>query len=79
MFEAWYLACNMQMFWLSPLLIYPLWRWWKAGVTWVIAVITGLTSASVAVYVLWILPPTDMSSTRPYEITNMPFSRFSFS
>ena len=35
MVETWYLACDMQMYWLSPLFIYPLWRWKKAGIVWV--------------------------------------------
>ncbi|XP_075226493.1 nose resistant to fluoxetine protein 6-like [Lycorma delicatula] len=31
MMQSWYLAADMQMFWLSPLLLYPLWRWPKFG------------------------------------------------
>jgi hypothetical protein len=25
--QAWYLGGDMQMFWLSPLVLYPMWRW----------------------------------------------------
>ncbi|CAG7717757.1 unnamed protein product, partial [Allacma fusca] len=30
---GWYLADDMQFFLLSPLLIYPLWKWKKTGLT----------------------------------------------
>jgi hypothetical protein len=25
--QSWYLSADMQMFWLAPLALYPLWRW----------------------------------------------------
>lgn len=31
MFQSWYLATDTQLFVLAPLLIYPLWRYRKAG------------------------------------------------
>nr|XP_046473826.1 nose resistant to fluoxetine protein 6-like isoform X1 [Neodiprion pinetum] len=30
--HTWYLAVNMQLFWLSPIVIYPLYRWPKHGI-----------------------------------------------
>lgn len=29
--QTWYLAADMQLYWLSPLLLWPLWRWPRAG------------------------------------------------
>lgn len=29
--QTWYLAVDMQLFWLSPLLLYPLARWPRLG------------------------------------------------
>ncbi|CAB3360039.1 Hypothetical predicted protein [Cloeon dipterum] len=31
MFQSWFLACDMHYFLLSPLIIYPLWRWPRPG------------------------------------------------
>lgn len=63
--ETWYLACDMQMFWLSPLLIYPLWRWHRAGRAWVLAVTAVLIVATLAVYYIeFNFPPTDMFAIR---------------
>ncbi|XP_054271530.1 nose resistant to fluoxetine protein 6-like [Macrosteles quadrilineatus] len=33
MMQSWYLAADMQLFWLSPLVLYPLWRWPRLGLT----------------------------------------------
>ena len=49
--ESWYLASDMQMFWLSPLLIYPLWKWKKAGLIWVVFCLFTLISASAIPFV----------------------------
>lgn len=62
--EAWYLACDMQMYWISPLLIYPLWRWRRAGFAFVLASIIVLILATVAIYVKYPLPATNMFSSR---------------
>lgn len=32
MFQSWYLAADTQLFVLAPLIVYPLWRWRRAGV-----------------------------------------------
>jgi peptidoglycan/LPS O-acetylase OafA/YrhL len=31
MFQSWYLAADYHLFIIAPLIIYPLWRWSKAG------------------------------------------------
>ena len=64
MTEAWYVACDMQMFWLSPLFIYPLWRWRKAGLVYVASVIAAFIGINIGAHVIWNLPPTIMP-TRP--------------
>ena len=51
MSETWYLSCDMQMFWLSPLFIYPLWRWKKIGVVWVIICCLASLTASTFLYI----------------------------
>ena len=51
MMESWYLACEMQMYWLSPLFIYPLWRWKKAGLIWVLFCLLALLGASMIPFI----------------------------
>lgn len=65
--ETWYLACDMQMFLLSPLFIYPLWRWWKIGLIWSVFNIILCISGVIAIYVIWDLPPTGFF-TREYRV-----------
>ena len=62
--QTWYLACEFQMYLISPLLVYPLWRWKKSGAIWVIFVIIASLAATVAIYIIEDLPPTDIY-TRP--------------
>lgn len=33
MFQSWYLATDTQLFILAPLILYPLWKWRRMGVT----------------------------------------------
>ncbi|KAJ8877934.1 hypothetical protein PR048_022393 [Dryococelus australis] len=47
--QSWYLATDMQFYWLSPLILYPLWRWPKAGWTLLIAALVASTTALMAV------------------------------
>ena len=51
MSENWYLTCDMQMFWLSPLLIYPLWRWKRVGLVWVIVCLFSFIAATAAQFI----------------------------
>lgn len=65
MIESWYMASDMQMYWLSPLIIYPLWRWKRVGMAWAITNLVGFIGLNIAVYIAWQLPPTIMTF-RPY-------------
>ena len=49
--EIWYLVCDMQMFWLSPLFIYPLWKWKKAGPAWVLFCLFAFLGASTIPFI----------------------------
>merc|ERR1719414_1623182 len=43
--QTWYLSCDMQFYWLSPLVILPIWWNWKYGLTWwtiLFALFTGI-------------------------------------
>ena len=51
MVDMWYLACDMQMFWLSPLLVYPLWKWKKSGLVWVLFCLSSLLGASTIPFI----------------------------
>lgn len=46
---TWYLANDMQFYLISPLLIYPLWRWGMYGVIWVAMI--GLASFGITINV----------------------------
>lgn len=54
--ESWYLACDMQMLWISPLFIYPLWRWKKAGFLWIILCLLASLGYSATVFIVHNLP-----------------------
>lgn len=58
--ETWYLACDMQMFILSPFLVYPLWRWKRLGVIWNLFLISASLAAGIAVWAVekypWVNP-----------------------
>ncbi|CAG7820050.1 unnamed protein product, partial [Allacma fusca] len=62
---AWYLANEMQFFILSPLVIYPLWRWKRVGYG-IIAVlgVAAVTSPTV-ITAYYHMPPTDIKTIDP--------------
>ncbi len=66
--ETWYLACDIQMFIVSPLFIYPLWRSWKIGVSWIISTIIALQIGILAVYIIYDLPATSFATRFKYII-----------
>lgn len=39
MMQSWYLMVDMQMHWLSPLILVPLWKWGRVGLGWLGTVI----------------------------------------
>ena len=60
--HCWYSACDMQMFLASPLFIYPLWRNWKAGLSWTVFVIITLQAGLLALFINWNVPATLFAS-----------------
>ncbi|KAI9551728.1 hypothetical protein GHT06_022064 [Daphnia sinensis] len=57
--ETWYLSSDMQMFWISPLLIYPLWRWKRAGILCAVASWLIFLAISTTLFVVYDLPATN--------------------
>ncbi|XP_059352860.1 nose resistant to fluoxetine protein 6-like isoform X2 [Daphnia carinata] len=74
--ETWYLACDMQMFLLSPLFIYPLWRWRRIGLSWAIFNIVALLCGTIAIFIVWNLPAMGFF-TRPTDTSN-PYSYYGY-
>lgn len=67
MLQAWYLASDMQLFILSPLFTYPLWRWNKRfGLAWIIFTIVVILGVIGTIFSLWNLPATTTFLERPY-------------
>ena len=64
--ETWYLACDMQMFLISPLFIYLLWRWRKIGIDWSVFNILAYIGGTIAIYIIWNLPAMGFF-TRPCD------------
>lgn len=58
--QTWYLAVDMQLFLVSPLLIYPLWRWKKYGLAWLALVILASHAAIFAIFAVYDLMPSSM-------------------
>ncbi|XP_046631169.1 nose resistant to fluoxetine protein 6-like isoform X3 [Daphnia pulicaria] len=69
--ECWYLACDMQMFWLSPLFIYPIWRWKKTGTIWTVASLIVFLAISARAFIVHNLPATLTPLGRPSEIARI--------
>lgn len=70
MIQSWYLAADMQLFIISPLFIYPLWRWKnKLGLAWIIVALTTVIGAITTIYIMWDLPATNTILERPYNHT----------
>lgn len=49
MFQSWYLAADTQLFILAPMILYPLWKWRKYG----ISILIGATTISVLIPVFY--------------------------
>ncbi len=56
MIQSWYLAVDMQLFILSPLFIYPLWKWRRAGLAWIIFAIVALIGVIGSLFIIWAIP-----------------------
>ena len=62
--ETWYLANEVQLFLVSPFLIYALWRWKKNGLIILTTITLSALAANVALFYAKNMPPTSMI-TRP--------------
>jgi peptidoglycan/LPS O-acetylase OafA/YrhL len=62
--QTWYMDNDMQLFLISPLLIYPLWKWRKPGLVWLFVVLLASLAANFAVFAIFDLPPIALP-TRP--------------
>lgn len=64
MTETWFLANELQLFLISPFLIYPLWRWRKKGLIVLTMTTIVALAGNVAIFYVKNMPPTSMI-TRP--------------
>jgi peptidoglycan/LPS O-acetylase OafA/YrhL len=67
--QTWYLAVDMQLFVVSPLLIYPLWRWKKWGLAWLALIALACQGVIFFVYARDDLTPT-LWVTRMYILSH---------
>ena len=58
--QTWYLALDMQLFVLSPLFVYLLWRRKNIGLAALAFVLVGTIGANFAVFTVFDLMPTVM-------------------
>ena len=63
--QGWYLAADMQLFVVSPLFIYPLWKWKKAGLAWAIFLIMAVIGIIGTLFTIWSLPIVNTFFERP--------------
>ena len=57
---TWYLANDMQFYLISPLLVYPLWRWGKYGVLWIVMLTLGSLGGTIDIFITGGYNPTSM-------------------
>ncbi|KAK9498833.1 hypothetical protein O3M35_003389 [Rhynocoris fuscipes] len=67
MMQTWYLAADMQMFWLSPLVIYPLWRWPIFGYVEIAILIAASVASPLLVSLLEVIKTPIPVTTEPVE------------
>ncbi|KAJ8880699.1 hypothetical protein PR048_017169 [Dryococelus australis] len=53
---SWYLAVDMQLYLFSPLVLYPLWRWPRAGVTLLVLALAASIATPAAIAAVYRLP-----------------------
>nr|CAH0109342.1 unnamed protein product [Daphnia galeata] len=61
MFPTWYLAIDMQLFLVSPILIYPLWRWRKCGIS-----LLTLVTIGCHVNILFVFSKDNSNTNHPH-------------
>ena len=64
--QTWYLAVDMQLFLVSPLFVYSLWRWKKMGLALLVIITLVSLASDFIVYASMHLQPT-MMPTRLYS------------
>ena len=64
MTETWYLSNDFQLFLISPLLVYPLWRWKRKGLAVLFLIMLFSLAGNFAMFYIKSMPPTSMI-TRP--------------
>ncbi|XP_073995610.1 nose resistant to fluoxetine protein 6-like isoform X2 [Rhodnius prolixus] len=70
--QSWYLAADMQMFWLSPLLLYPLWKWPQFGYVEVVILAAGSVASPFLIsYFEGIKTPIPMSTDKAEQLKIM--------
>ena len=62
--QSWYLALDMQLYLVSPLLIYPMWRWRRFGQAWMAFVMLACHAAIFALYIVYDFQPTFIITRR---------------
>ena len=77
MAENWYLTCDMQMFVLSPLFIFPLWKWKRAGLVWVVVCLFGYIGATALPFIfIPDFPASFILNSRYLNYAAMPISHY---
>ncbi|XP_014288493.1 nose resistant to fluoxetine protein 6 isoform X2 [Halyomorpha halys] len=77
MMQSWYLAADMQLYWLSPIMMYPLWKWPKYG--WAQLLVLTIASIISPFLVSWFghiaspIPITSDTNRRVREMTLLYF------
>ncbi|XP_059091947.1 nose resistant to fluoxetine protein 6-like [Tigriopus californicus] len=71
--QSWYLACDMQMFIFSPLLIYPMFKLrWKKAIQWALFVLAVFTIIPIAIsWVNEISPNYQLLNPNTYNIDSV--------
>jgi peptidoglycan/LPS O-acetylase OafA/YrhL len=72
--ESWYLGVDMQLFLVSPLLIYPLWRWKKVGLIWLAFVTLALLVTNVVIHIVYYLGPYIPTRSIPPILGSQPMN-----
>ena len=65
--QTWYLSCDMQFYWLSPIIILPLWANWKYGLTWWSIIFATMTGVLGYITKVCRKPPTSIFAAVSFE------------
>lgn len=56
--ETWYLATDMQLFLVSPIFVYFIWKWKRSGLIFLALALAASTIANVVAFIVYQLPFT---------------------